>query len=158
MKKTEKGMPGYLNYKRKIEIIRTLAYFGIVIAILLLGYFQTGTKLNLLTVVAIVGCLPASKALVGVITRFPYRSIDGERAKEIASKTDLLTVISIMRTGSRFTRSSSSPEAMNMIMRFMRSQEKSSKQNGTSTTITDRIPPGPDRKSAPVASGYCEGR
>ena len=48
MKKTEKGMPGYLNYKRKIEIIRTLAYFGIVIAILLLGYFQTGTKLNLL--------------------------------------------------------------------------------------------------------------
>ena len=59
MKKTEKGMPGYLNYKRKIEIIRTLAYFGIVIAILLLGYFQTGTKLNLLTVVAIVGCLPA---------------------------------------------------------------------------------------------------
>ena len=78
--------------KRKIEIIRTLAYFGIVIAILLLGYFQTGTKLNLLTVVAIVGCLPASKALVGVITRFPYRSIDGERAKEIASKTDLLTV------------------------------------------------------------------
>ena len=92
MKKTEKGMPGYLNYKRKIEIIRTLAYFGIVIAILLLGYFQTGTKLNLLTVVAIVGCLPASKALVGVITRFPYRSIDGERAKEIASKTDLLTV------------------------------------------------------------------
>ena len=92
MKKTEKGMPGYLNYKRKIEIIRTHAYFGIVIAILLLGYFQTGTKLNLLTVVAIVGCLPASKALVGVITRFPYRSIDGERAKEIASKTDLLTV------------------------------------------------------------------
>ena len=72
--------------KEKIEIIRTLAYFGIVIAILLLGYFQTGTKLNLLTVVAIVGCLPASKALVGVITRFPYRSIDGERAKEIASK------------------------------------------------------------------------
>ena len=92
LKKTEKEMPGYLNYKRKIEIIRTLAYFGIVIAILLLGYFQTGTKLNLLTVVAIVGCLPASKALVGVITRFPYRSIDGERAKEIASKTDLLTV------------------------------------------------------------------
>ena len=82
MKKTEKGMPGYLNYKRKIEIIRTLAYFGIVIAILLLGYFQTGTKLNLLTVVAIVGCLPASKALVGVITRFLIvRSMENERKK-----------------------------------------------------------------------------
>ena len=67
MKKTEKGMPGYLNYKRKIEIIRTLAYFGIVIAILLLGYFQTGTKLNLLTVVAIVGCVPASKVVVFLV-------------------------------------------------------------------------------------------
>ena len=67
MKKTEKGNAGYLNYKRKIEIIRTLAYFGIVIAMLLLGYFQTGTKLNLLTV-AIVGCLPASKALQGYYT------------------------------------------------------------------------------------------
>ena len=66
MKKTEKGMPGYLNYKRKIEIIRTLAYFGIVIAILLLGYFQTGTKLNLLTVVAIVGCLPSKTDLLTV--------------------------------------------------------------------------------------------
>ena len=83
MKKTEKGMPGYLNYKRKIEIIRTLAYFGIVIAILLLGYFQTGTKLNLLTVVAIVGCLPASKALVGVIAplSFIVRSMENERKK-----------------------------------------------------------------------------
>ena len=36
MKKTEKGMPGYLKYKRTIEIIRTIVYFGIVIAILLL--------------------------------------------------------------------------------------------------------------------------
>ena len=82
MKKTEKGMPGYLNYKRKIEIIRTLAYFGIVIAILLLGYFQTGTKLNLLTVVAIVGCLPASKALVGVLHAFLIvRSMENERKK-----------------------------------------------------------------------------
>lgn len=86
MKKTEKGMPGYLKYKRTIEIIRTIVYFGIVIAILLLGYFQTGTKLNLLTVVAIVGCLPASKALVGVITRFPYSSIDEKTAGRLLQK------------------------------------------------------------------------
>ena len=61
MKKAEKGTPGYLDYKRKIEIIRTIIYFGIVVAVFLLGYFQTGTRLNLLTVVAVLGCLPASR-------------------------------------------------------------------------------------------------
>ena len=67
MKKVEKGLPGYLDYKKKVEIIRTVIYFGIVAAIFFLGYFQTDTRLNLLTVVAVLGCLPASKALVGVI-------------------------------------------------------------------------------------------
>ena len=71
MKKIEKGVPGYLDYKKKIEIIRTVIYFGIVAAIFFLGYFQTHTRLNLLTVVAVLGCLPASKALVGVIARMP---------------------------------------------------------------------------------------
>ena len=67
MKKIQKGKPGYLNYKRKVEILRTVIYFAIVLAIFALGYWQTHTRLNLLTVVAILGCLPASKALVGVI-------------------------------------------------------------------------------------------
>ena len=84
MKKVEKGKPGYLNYKKKAEILRTVIYFAIVAAIFLLGYTQTHTRLNMMTVVAVLGCLPASKALVGVITRFPYPSIDPDRAKEIA--------------------------------------------------------------------------
>lgn len=92
MKRTEKGTPGYLDYKRKVEIIRTISYFGIVAAIFTLGYFQTGTRMNLLTVVAAVGCLPSSKALVGVITRIPYRTINSAQAKEIAKKTKHLTV------------------------------------------------------------------
>lgn len=91
MKRAEKGTPGYLDYKKKAEIIRTVIYFGIVAAVFFLGYFQTGTRLNLLTVVAILGCLPAGKALVGVIARFPYRSIDQDMAEEIKSKTKHLT-------------------------------------------------------------------
>ena len=84
MKKIQKGKPGYLNYKRKVEILRTVIYFVIVLAIFALGYWQTHTRLNLLTVVAILGCLPASKALVGVIARYPYQSIELSQAKEIA--------------------------------------------------------------------------
>ena len=92
MKKIQKGNPGYLNYKKKVEIIRTIVYFAIVFAILALGIWQTGTRLNLLTVVAILGCLPASKSLVGVIARFPYPSIDPDKAKEIAKLSRHLTV------------------------------------------------------------------
>ena len=92
MKKVQKGDPGYLDHKKRIEIIRTIIYFGIVAAVFLLGYSQTHTRGNILTVVAILGCLPAAKALVGVITRFPYSSIDRKKADEIRSKTGLLTV------------------------------------------------------------------
>lgn len=92
MKKIKKGMPGYLSHKKKIEIIRTVIYFGIVAAIFFLGYFQTKTRLNLLTVVAVVGCLPASKALVGVIVRLPYRSADRQIVSDLAEKAGHLTV------------------------------------------------------------------
>lgn len=86
-------MPGYLKYKLKIEIIRAVIYFGLVMVIFLLGYFQTHSKENLLTVVAVLGCLPACKVLVGVITRIPYHSIDAEVAKEIGEKSSNLTVL-----------------------------------------------------------------
>ena len=77
--KIEKGTPGYLNARKIRLLLLTLLEFGIVIALLVLGYMQTGTKLNLLTVVAIVGCLPACKMLVGLITVLPYRTADQER-------------------------------------------------------------------------------
>ena len=91
MKKTEKGTPGYLSHKKHMEIIRTIIYFGIVAAIFFLGYFQTKTRLNLLTVVAVLGCLPAAKALVGVIVRLPYRSADRKIVADLSEKAGHLT-------------------------------------------------------------------
>lgn len=93
MKKHEKGTCGYLDYKKKVEFLRTIVYFLIVAAVYFLGYSQTGTNKNLLTVVAIVGCLPACKALVGVITRLPHHSIKAETAKELMEKCPHLTVL-----------------------------------------------------------------
>lgn len=89
--KTEKGLPGYLKGKRKLYIVQTLIAWGLVIAILLLGYFQTGTKLNLLTVAAVLGCLPAGRVLTALIAIFPYKGIDAARAQEIEKCTPLLT-------------------------------------------------------------------
>ena len=91
MKKTEKGTPGYLSHKKRMEIIPTIIYFGIVPAIFFLPYFQTKTRLNLLTVVAVLGCLPAAKALVGVIVRLPYRSADRKIVADLSEKAGHLT-------------------------------------------------------------------
>lgn len=101
MKRVIKGNPGYLNYKKKAEIVRTVIYFLLVAAVFFLGYSQTHTRKNLLTVVAVVGCLPACKALVGVISRFPYKSIAKKQADEIADKARHLTAIYDMIITSR---------------------------------------------------------
>lgn len=93
MRKCQKGMPGYLRSRLKIEILRTVIYFAVVAAVYLLGYSQTHSNKNLLTVVAVVGCLPACKALVGVITRIPYQSVDQAAAEEVAAKSAHLTAI-----------------------------------------------------------------
>ena len=101
MNKVIKGDPGYLDYKKKVEIIRTVIYFALVAAVFFLGYSQAHTRLNLMTVVAVLGCLPASKSLVGVITRFPYPSIAVIRADEIKGKTGNITAVYDMIITSR---------------------------------------------------------
>lgn len=65
--KVQKGMFGYLPYKKKISMIMTLGMFAISIALYVAGYVTTKTNANLLTVVAVLGCLPASKSAVGMI-------------------------------------------------------------------------------------------
>ena len=90
--KINKGDAGYINSRKKRVILKTVLEFGIVAALVALGYWQTGTKLNMLTLVAVLGCLPASKALVEVIAIFPFKSINKDVAEEIAQKANLLTV------------------------------------------------------------------
>lgn len=86
-----KGSPCYIKKRKRIVIIKTLLQFGIVIALLLLGMMTTKSRLNLLTLVAVLGCLPASKSLVEVIMILPHRSIAPDTANEIQEKTTCLT-------------------------------------------------------------------
>lgn len=90
--KIKKGDAGYIRKRRKQIIIKVATEFGIVIALLVLGFLQTKTKLNMLTVVAVVGCLPASKALVELIMILPHHSICAETAEEIGERSKMLTV------------------------------------------------------------------
>lgn len=89
--KIKKGNAGYINKRKRDTLLKTILEFGIVIALLILGYWQTKTRLNMLTFVAVLGCLPASKAFVELIMIFPHHSIEKNVSDEIESKTHLLT-------------------------------------------------------------------
>lgn len=65
--KPNKGDYSYPVYARKRVIFCTILYFAISIAVFVTGWISTGTKENLLTIVAVLGLLPSSKSLVSVI-------------------------------------------------------------------------------------------
>lgn len=89
--KVAKGDAGYIRTRKRKILLKTILEFGIVAALLILGIIETGSRQNLLTVVAILGCLPASKALVEFIMVLPHRSISEEMAAEIELNASLLT-------------------------------------------------------------------
>lgn len=65
--KAVKGTFGYLDVQKKRVFLRTIIYFVIPLSLLAAGIISTGSRKNLLTVVAILGCLPACKSLVNLI-------------------------------------------------------------------------------------------
>lgn len=65
--KIKKGSHGYLKFKKKEVFIQTLIMFGISLLIFISGYLYKGTKANFLSIVAVLGLLPASKSLVSFI-------------------------------------------------------------------------------------------
>ena len=88
-----KGTKGYLDSQKKFEVIRTFAYFAISISLFIAGWVTTKTKVNLLTIVAVLGCLPASKSAVQMIMYLRYRSLSKEALEKIIGHTEGLTVL-----------------------------------------------------------------
>lgn len=68
--KASKGEYGYIEKKKKQVLIWTIFLFAIAISIFVIGYVTTGTKRNLFTIIAILGCLPACKSMVNLIMFF----------------------------------------------------------------------------------------
>lgn len=75
-KKHPKGSYEHLSYKRKMDIIITVFLFALSLGIYITGYVTTGSKKNLLTIVAVLGLLPASKMVVEIIMDFRAYSCD----------------------------------------------------------------------------------
>ncbi|MBQ2803875.1 MAG: hypothetical protein IJF07_08260, partial [Lachnospiraceae bacterium] len=78
-----KGTPDYLNTQKRYEILRTIIYFAISISLFVAGWIHTGSRENLLTIVAILGCLPACKSVVDMIMFLRYQSCSTDAATQI---------------------------------------------------------------------------
>ena len=86
-----KGDYLYLQNKKKIEILKTVVFFAISAALYIAGYVSTGSNKNYLTIVAVLGCLPASKSAVSMIMYFKAKGCSEAVYKTISEKTGTKT-------------------------------------------------------------------
>lgn len=81
--KIRKGDFGYIQHEKIRRFLVTLLLFAIPMAAFVGAYLITGTKKNIITVIAMVGCLPACKSLVGFIVMFLQKSMDEKSYRKI---------------------------------------------------------------------------
>lgn len=93
MKKVSKGKFGYTASHRKWQFLKMSVYIVLALAIFLVGLITTKTTKNILSIVAIVGALPISKEMVGVIMSFKRKSMDENLYKQISEKAGNLEQI-----------------------------------------------------------------
>ncbi len=83
----------YLDTQKKYEILKTVLLFAVSVSLFIGGYIATETRNNLLTVVAVLGCLPASKSMVNAIMFCRFHSASEEVHQTVSSldeQTDTL--------------------------------------------------------------------
>lgn len=79
----KKGYYGYIKRERCKRLVITLLLFAIPMLLFITGYVTAKTTKNLFTVVAVVGCLPACKSMVGLIMVFLVRPMKEADYREI---------------------------------------------------------------------------
>ena len=93
LSRKKKGEKGYLDSQKKVAAIRTAILFSISLAIYLTGYFSSGTNENLLTIVAVLGCLPAARSAVNLIMLLRYHGIKDGDFRKISEHTEGCAVL-----------------------------------------------------------------
>ncbi len=91
MLKSKKGQYGYFDAEKKRRLITTLGFFAIPILLFISGILYAGSKKNLLTVVAMVGFIPAAMSMVSLIVIFLRKSISKEEYEAIDPHIGVLT-------------------------------------------------------------------
>ena len=83
IKLKSKGTLGYIDNRKVARTLLFLVEVALVAAIFITGYVVSGRRENLFTVVAIVGVLPAAKALIACIMIWPHKSQTKEAYDEV---------------------------------------------------------------------------
>ena len=76
MKKTAKGKAGYVRYEKIRRLLIMLLMFAIPIGIYISAYIITGSNRNIMTIVAIVGIVPAARFAVSWIMIMMMKDAD----------------------------------------------------------------------------------
>lgn len=87
-KRLSKGEYLYLKEKKKAEILKTVCFFGISLALYLIGYITTGSNKNYLTIIAVLGFLPASKSAVSMIMNLRVKGCSEVAYEKISKVTE----------------------------------------------------------------------
>ena len=90
--KVGKGHVGYISHKKKTEAIRMVIMFAVPLALFIAGMLTTKSRLNVLTIVAVLGMLPASKSLVSLIMYLKSSGITDHDYENLKALSDSLTV------------------------------------------------------------------
>ena len=83
--KKYKGEYGYIDYRKKLGIIRTTLFFACVLGLFLTGIFVFGSQKNFLSIIAALLCLPTGWSGVNLIMFLRANSISPGDHSEIES-------------------------------------------------------------------------
>lgn len=89
-KKHPKGTYEYAGYKKLVDIGITLVLFALALGLYIIGRVTTGSNRNLLTIVAVLGLLPACKMVVDVIMCFRIKKCSEEQKNRIDASVGAL--------------------------------------------------------------------
>lgn len=84
MKKVKKGTAGYIRYEKMRRLLVTAAMFALPLGLYVIGLSVTKSRLNWLTFIAILGCLPACRSMVGLILILMQKSVPDELVRQNA--------------------------------------------------------------------------
>lgn len=91
--KVRKGDFGYFKREKKKRSLITLLLFAVPLLIFFSGILYFKTRLNLMTIVAVVGCLPACKSAVSTVMAFMQKSLEEEEYHKISQAAGGLTMV-----------------------------------------------------------------
>lgn len=98
--KIYRGTYGYLDRNKKNAWIKAVIMIAVPLAVFLAGLMIYKTRMNVLTVIAVLGCLPGCNQIVHAIMASRYHSIDRALYEEVekARKDRLAVYESVLTT------------------------------------------------------------